>query len=105
MKRPTLKNERLVVLGMAFRARKVFGSFEKRTPGLLFGLRGEGSFTANAVLARTALSFTLTLAIDELAKPLLARQTFPTVLEWLVRCISQYRHLRRKRRGKGLLCF
>lgn len=37
-------------------------------PGLLFGLRGEGSFTANAVLAKTALSFTLTLAIDELAE-------------------------------------
>ena len=36
MKTPALKNERLVVLGMTFRARKVFGSFEKRTPGPCF---------------------------------------------------------------------
>ena len=33
MKRPALKNKRVVVSGMAFRARKVFGSFEKHTPG------------------------------------------------------------------------
>ena len=30
MKRPDLKNERVAVLRMAFRARKVFGTFEKR---------------------------------------------------------------------------
>ena len=34
MKRPALQNERVVVLRMAFRARKVFGTFEKRAPGL-----------------------------------------------------------------------
>ena len=33
-KRPTLQNKRVRVLGMAFRARKVFGSFDKHTPGL-----------------------------------------------------------------------
>ena len=33
MKRPALQNKRVGVLRMAFRARKVFGSFEKLTPG------------------------------------------------------------------------
>ena len=35
MKRPALQNEQFVVLRMAFRARKVFGTFEKRAPGRL----------------------------------------------------------------------
>ena len=35
MKRPALQNKWVGVLGMAFRASKVFGSFEKRTPGLV----------------------------------------------------------------------
>ena len=34
MKRSALQNERVVVLRMAFRARKVFGTFEKRAPGI-----------------------------------------------------------------------
>ena len=34
VKRPALQNKRVGVLRMAFRARKVFGSFEKRKPGL-----------------------------------------------------------------------
>ena len=34
MKRPALQNKRVGVLRMAFRACKVFGSFEKRTPGV-----------------------------------------------------------------------
>ena len=34
MKRSALQNERVVVLRMVFRARKVFGTFEKRAPGL-----------------------------------------------------------------------
>ena len=33
MKRPALQNERVAGLRMAFRARKVFGTFEKRAPG------------------------------------------------------------------------
>ena len=33
MQRPALQSKRVGVLRMAFRARKVFGSFEKRTPG------------------------------------------------------------------------
>ena len=33
MKRPALQNKQVVVLRMAFRARKVFGTFEKRAPG------------------------------------------------------------------------
>ena len=33
MKRPALQNKRVGVLGTAFLACKVFGSFEKRTPG------------------------------------------------------------------------
>ena len=32
MKRPALQNKRVAVLGMALRARKVFGTFEKRAP-------------------------------------------------------------------------
>ena len=36
MKRPPLQNKQVVVLRMAFRARKVFGSFEKRAPGAHF---------------------------------------------------------------------
>ena len=35
MKRPALQTKRVGVLRIAFRARKVFGSFEKRTPGLI----------------------------------------------------------------------
>ena len=33
MKTPALQYKQLVLLGMAFRARKVFGTFEKRAPG------------------------------------------------------------------------
>ena len=33
MKRPALQNKQVVVLRMAFRARKVIGTFEKRAPG------------------------------------------------------------------------
>ena len=33
MKKPALQNKQFVVLRMAFRARKVFGTFEKRAPG------------------------------------------------------------------------
>ena len=33
MNRPALQNERVVVLRMAFRAREVFGTFEKRALG------------------------------------------------------------------------
>ena len=33
MKRPVLQNERVGDLGTAFRARKVFGTFEKRALG------------------------------------------------------------------------
>ena len=32
MKRPALQNEQIVILRMAFRARKVIGTFEKRAP-------------------------------------------------------------------------
>ena len=32
MKRPVLQNKQVVVLRMAFRARKVLGTFEKRPP-------------------------------------------------------------------------
>ena len=32
MKRPALQNKQVRVLRMAFRARKVFGTFEKRAP-------------------------------------------------------------------------
>ena len=39
MKRPALQNKRVGVLRMAFRAREVFGSFEKRTPAGLEFLR------------------------------------------------------------------
>ena len=35
MKRPALQNKLVEVLRMAFRARKVFGTFEKRAPGQL----------------------------------------------------------------------
>ena len=33
MKRPALQNKQVVVFRMAFRTRKVFGTFEKRAPG------------------------------------------------------------------------
>ena len=33
MKRPGLQNTQVVILRMAFRARKVIGTFEKRAPG------------------------------------------------------------------------
>ena len=33
MKRPAIQNKQVGVLQMDFRARKVFGSFEKHTPG------------------------------------------------------------------------
>ena len=34
IKRPALQNKQFVVLRMAFRARKVLGTFEKRAPGM-----------------------------------------------------------------------
>ena len=34
MKRPSLQSKRVGVLQMAFQTRKVFGTFEKRAPGL-----------------------------------------------------------------------
>ena len=37
MKRPALKNKRVGVLRMAFRARKVLGTFEKRATGRILG--------------------------------------------------------------------
>ena len=37
MKRPASQNKRVGVLRMAFRSRKVFGTFEKRAPGLISG--------------------------------------------------------------------
>ena len=37
MKRPALQNKQVVVLRMAFRARKVLGTFEKRAPELKHG--------------------------------------------------------------------
>ena len=36
MKRPALQNKQVVVLRLAFRARKVLGTFEKRAPGVRF---------------------------------------------------------------------
>ena len=36
MKRPALQNKQVVLLKMAFRARKVLGTFEKRAPGARF---------------------------------------------------------------------
>ena len=46
IKRPALQNKRVGVLRMAFRARKVFGSFEKRTPEkqVLFNARLKSRF-------------------------------------------------------------
>ena len=38
IKRPALQNKQVVVLRMAFRARKVLGTFEKRAPGFEFVL-------------------------------------------------------------------
>ena len=38
MKRTALQNKRVRVLRMAFRARKDFGTFEKRAPGLEIGI-------------------------------------------------------------------
>ena len=35
MKRPALQNKQVVLLRMAFRARKALGTFEKRAPGFL----------------------------------------------------------------------
>ena len=34
MKRSALQNKQVVILRMAFRVRKVLGTFEKRAPGL-----------------------------------------------------------------------
>ena len=45
MKRPALQNKLVVVLRMAFRARKVLGTFEKRAPGCYsYPQRGTGTF-------------------------------------------------------------
>ena len=49
MKRPALQNQRVAVLGMAFRARMVFGTFEKQAPGLN-GDSNPDFFNAGAVL-------------------------------------------------------
>ena len=68
MKRPALQNKRVAVLGMAFWALIVFGTFEKRAPGLNFWSlsqqaggaldrhrRGQGS-NLHLVLSRCCLS-------------------------------------------------
>ena len=39
MKRPVLQNKQVVILRMAFRARKVLRTFEKRAPGKVEDLR------------------------------------------------------------------
>ena len=38
MKRPAIQNKQVVVLEMAFRARKVLGTFEKRDPAPISAL-------------------------------------------------------------------
>ena len=48
MKRPALQNKWVAVLGMALRARKVFGTFEKRAPGYGF-FRGGRAGVSRAV--------------------------------------------------------
>ena len=45
MKRPALQNKRVGVLRMAFRARKVFGSFERRTPGPMMAKEWQASLS------------------------------------------------------------
>jgi len=40
VKRSALQNKQVVILRMAYRARKVLGTFEKRAPGLDFDLLG-----------------------------------------------------------------
>ena len=39
MKKPALQNKQVVLLRMAFRARKVLGTFEKRAAASMFGLQ------------------------------------------------------------------
>ena len=41
MKSPTLQNKRVAVLRMAFRARRVFGTSEKRAPVYVFWVQSE----------------------------------------------------------------
>ena len=43
MKRPALQDKEVVVLRMAFRARKVFGTFEKQGPRLLVRSGGQNN--------------------------------------------------------------
>ena len=43
MKRPALQNKQIVILRMAFRARKVIGTFEKRALVTLYQKRGLAS--------------------------------------------------------------
>ena len=50
MKRPALQNKRVGVLRTAFRTRKVFGTFEKRAPGVNFTKVLHLQFTTAAIV-------------------------------------------------------
>ena len=53
MKRPALQNKQVVVLRMAFRARKVIGTFEKRAPDLFQQWRSNFSFYSYPIEKRS----------------------------------------------------
>ena len=65
MKRPALQSKRVVVLRMAFRARNVFGSFEKRTPDHSTGNLMPYSFAISVWVLLRPLQTIWTLKMQE----------------------------------------
>ena len=62
MKSPALQNKRVEVLRMAFRARKVFGTFKKRVPGPMLN-RERNFFSHSSSRSLVALSLILSMLL------------------------------------------
>ena len=78
IKRPALQNKQAGVLRMAFRARKAFGTFGKRAPGLQRSKRAPRNLTlfsrylkffrGNVSLYYSSVFLPLSLRLEELSK-------------------------------------
>ena len=77
VERLTFQNERLAVSQMAFRARKVFGTFEKQAPGQSYLFKPAYSHTAKMICTQgTILCTTKSLQTRALLTKLYFRVTF-----------------------------
>ena len=64
MKRPALQNKQILILRMAFRARKVIGTFEKRAPEQIFALVFKSRYLHKGEVSRGCKGFWQNLCYD-----------------------------------------